>query len=215
MTTDTQALHLQIVRDESKTERRQMTEGMLDPAVRNAEISALYAVSGGWGNVGLTEAMQILTEKAKAVNNGDLSDVEATLVAQSAALNSIFVEMARRAHTNMGTHLEATERYMKLALKAQSQCRTTIETLALVKNPPVYARQANINNGGQQLVNNGALTPANGAHSFTHDQKRQQNELLEQSHGERLDTGTKSKARRGNQTLETVGEVHRSKVARR
>ena len=37
---------------------------------------------------------------------------------------------------------------MKLALKAQNQCRMTLETLAAIKNPPViYARQANFANG--------------------------------------------------------------------
>lgn len=204
-------LSLQLTRDESKTECRQMTEGMLDPSVRNAEVATLYSVSGGWGNVGLTEAMQVLTEKIKAVNGGDLSDLEGTLVAQSAALNSIFVELARRAHLNMGTHLDATERYLKLALKAQGQCRTTIEALALLKNPPVYARQANINNGGQQQVNNGVpVDPERSARTHAHDQKPEQTKLLEASHGQRLDTRTKSKARRSNQTLEAVGEVNRT-----
>jgi hypothetical protein len=46
---------------------------------------------------------------------------------------------------------------MRLALKAQSQCRATLETLSAIKNPPVvFARQANITNGPQQ-VNNGTL----------------------------------------------------------
>ena len=204
-------LSLQLTRDESKTECLQMTEGMLDPSVRNAEVATLFSLSGGWKAVGLTEAMQVLSEKTKAVNGGDLRDLEGTLVAQSAALNSIFVELARRAHMNMGSHLDATERYLKLALKAQSQCRTTIETLALVKNPPVYARQANINNGGQQQVNNGVpVDPEGSARTHVHDQKTEQTKLLEASHGQRLDTRTKSKARRGNQTLEAVGEVHRA-----
>lgn len=207
-------LSLQLTRDESKTECRQMTEGMLDPAVRNAEVATLYSLSGGWGNVGLTEAMQVLAEKTKAVNGGDLRDLEGTLVAQSAALNSIFVELARRAQLNMGTHLDATERYLKLALKAQGQCRTTIEALALLKNPPVYARQANINNGGQQQVNNGVPTdPERSARPPAHEQKNPQTELLEASHGQRMDTRTTSKARRSNQTLEALGEVHRPQDA--
>lgn len=31
--------------------------------------------------------------------------------------------------------MEACETYLRLALKAQSQCRTTIEALAFIKNP--------------------------------------------------------------------------------
>lgn len=211
-------LHLQIPRDETKTECRQMTEGMLDPSVRNAEIATIYSLSSGWRGAGLTEAMQVLSEKSKAINSGDLSDLESTLAAQSAALNSIFVELARRAHQNMGTHLDATERYLRLALKAQSQCRTTIETLAVIKNPPVYARQANINNGGQQQVNNGTQPPAENSERSANRASRaggkqsrtQQTELLEASDGKRLDTRTKGKARRSNQAMETVGEVYRA-----
>jgi|WetSurMetagenome_2_1015567.scaffolds.fasta_scaffold32360_3 hypothetical protein len=79
------------------------------------------------------------------------------LAAQAAALNAMFRELARRASLNMGEYLDASERYMRLALKAQGQCRATLEMLAAMKNPPVvFARQANINNGGQQRVNNGA-----------------------------------------------------------
>jgi hypothetical protein len=57
------------------------------------------------------------------------------LVAQAASLNSIFTELARRAGLNMGEYIGATESYMRLALKAQAQCRATIETLAAMKNP--------------------------------------------------------------------------------
>ena len=40
---------------------------------------------------------------------------------------------------------------MRIALKAQSQCRATLETLAAVKNlPVVFARQANIAQGPQR-----------------------------------------------------------------
>jgi hypothetical protein len=42
-----------------------------------------------------------------------------------------------------------------MAMKAQNQCRMTLETWAQIKNPPVvFARQANIAQGPQQ-VNNG------------------------------------------------------------
>ena len=55
----------------------------------------------------------------------------------------------------------------KLALKAQSQCRATLETLAAIKNPPViFVKQAN----GHQQVNNGV------AASHTAEKQNQQNE---------------------------------------
>jgi hypothetical protein len=156
----------------------------------------------------LTECALVLKDAAHAVNGGDLSGAESMLTAQAAALNAIFGELARRSAMNMGEHLGATESYMRLALKAQGQCRATLETLAAIKNPPVvFARQANINNGGQQQVNNGAAPNAAdsaqvraGAHAA--NSQPAQSELLEASDGERLDSA--------DPKLAAVGEVHRA-----
>lgn len=110
----------------------------------------------GKDRVSLTGCIESLSAAAKATHGNDLKEAESMLVAQASALNAVFCELARRAACNMGEYLGATETYMRLALKAQAQCRSTLETLSAIKNPPVvFARQANINNGGQQQVNNG------------------------------------------------------------
>lgn len=213
MSEEGNTLNLQIARDEAKTERRQLTEVMLDPSASNAGTCMMFMQANFGGGAGLTEAMQVLSERSEAVGKGDASALEETLVAQTAALNSMFVELSRRAHLNLGQHMDATDRYMRLALKAQSQCRMTIETLTLMKNPPVFAKQANINNGGQQQVNNGVMPTTPREPKRTHAGGKQtfkQTKLLEASHGQRMDTRTKSKARRGDQALETVGEIHRA-----
>jgi hypothetical protein len=95
-----------------------------------------------------------LRAQAAEVHNGDLSRAESMLIGQATALQSLFASLVNRAHgANLMPQFEA---YMRLALKAQSQCRATLETLANIKNPPVvYARQANIAHGPQQ-VNNAA-----------------------------------------------------------
>ena len=152
-------LHLELQRDETKTPRRQMTEGMLNPAISNAE-ACMRFMQPGWTGAGLTEAMEVLSERTKAVNAGDMRDMEGTLVAQTAALNSIFIELTRRAHLNIGQNLDVTDRYLRLAFKAQSQCRATVESLALIKNPRVYAKQANINAVPVFLINGELLTGA-------------------------------------------------------
>jgi len=56
---------------------------------------------------------------------------------------------------------------LKLALRAQNQCRATIETLSVVKNPPTatFVRQANIAAGHQQ-VNNGMVSALPGVPEF-------------------------------------------------
>ena len=71
----------------------------------------------------LTELVASLRDQGEAVNRGDLAAAERMLSAQAVALNAVFSEMARRAALNMGTNLGATEAYMRLALKAQSQSR--------------------------------------------------------------------------------------------
>jgi hypothetical protein len=43
---------------------------------------------------------------------------------------------------------------MRLALKVQNQSRSTVETLAGLKSPPpLFARQANVTTGPQQINN--------------------------------------------------------------
>jgi hypothetical protein len=103
----------------------------------------------------------------------------------------------------MTEYLDALERYMRLALKAQSQCRATLETLAAIKNPPViYARQANVTTGPQQ-VNNAIPSRAREVDS-------NRNKLLEADHGERLDTGPEGSSGRAYSELEAVGAVNRT-----
>lgn len=130
-----------------------------------------------------TLALQI-----EAVNKGDMKRPEAMLLAQAHTLDELFNNLARSAKDKTG--LAQFEIFMRLALKAQSQCRATLETLAAIKNPPViFAKQANISNGHQQ-INNGNPTCT---HPRTHagENNNQTNELLEVQNGsEKLDTST-------------------------
>jgi hypothetical protein len=78
------------------------------------------------------------------------------------------------------SYFEAAQRYFTMAMKAQNQCRMTLETLSAIKNPPViYARQANIATGLQQ-VNNGLASP-----SHASETQIPLNKLLETSNGRR------------------------------
>jgi hypothetical protein len=64
--------------------------------------------------------------------------------------------MPESLHDCAGTveRLDVAERMMRPGLKAQGQSRATLETLAAIKNPPmVFARQANIVHGPQQVSN--------------------------------------------------------------
>jgi hypothetical protein len=101
-------------------------------------------------------------------------------------------------------YLDATDRYMRLALKAQSQCRATLETLAEIKNPSsvAFVRQANIAHGPQQVNNS---LPSRAGESEVNP-----NTLLEATHGERLDTGAEGTPGRADTDLEAVGAVNRA-----
>ncbi|CAN5858791.1 hypothetical protein BH11PSE8_BH11PSE8_26950 [soil metagenome] len=188
------------------------TEGLFTNAALMKTFSANIA-----GEIGITEAVQSLRASLADVNRGDLRCVETMLLAQAAALNAMFAELARRAGANMGQYLDPAEKYMRLALKAQGQCRATLETLAAIKNPPlVFARQANINNGGQQQVNNGPGAPATPSSETStrpsaHAGKLQSepSKLLEASDVERLDTGAPRAAGAAHQDVETVGALNR------
>jgi hypothetical protein len=129
------------------------------------------------------------------------------LAIQAHTLDTIFNELARRSQANIGQYLDAADRYMRLALKAQSQCRATIETLAEIKNPkPVaFLQQANIANGPQQV--NNAPTPAT---SRARESENQPNKLLEQQRNDWMDGETTGAAASGNTSVEAVAAVHGS-----
>ena len=128
-----------------KTQRRIQTELSLSPIVGSAAVAGAFAIPD-FGASGLITARDVLREAADKVKAGDLSDMESLLVAQTIALNAVFSDMAWRAAENIGKYLLATETYLRLAFKAQAQCRATIEALAEIKNPRLVA-SVKITNG--------------------------------------------------------------------
>lgn len=190
----------------------------------NAAVSVWYTNPTLGGGLSMADMVDSLEASGKAVNSGDMKAAEQMLAAQAVSLNAIFAEMARRAALNMGQYLDATDRYMRMALKAQSQCRTTLETLSTIKNPPVvFAKQANISNGPQQ-VNNGqqqVVNPATSNESSTRTYARAHgeaqptsNELMRLEDGTRLDAGTQGAAIGPDTWLATVAAIDRAKVGR-
>lgn len=138
-----------------KTHERMIAEIALSPIVSSINTARAYSC-GIFGETDLTESIGVMRDKTIKIQRNDLSDIEETLIGQVDALNMMFNELARRAAMNMGEHLTATEAYLRLALKAQAQCRATIQALSEIKSPRAvaYVKQANIANGPQQ-VNNG------------------------------------------------------------
>lgn len=201
-----------------KTRERLIAEASFSSGVASALTASTFAKSS-FGAINLNEATDVIREKSEKVTAGDFSGLEATLSAQATTLDAMFNELAKRAALNMGEHLGATETYLRLAFKAQTQCRATIETLAEIKYPKAatFVRQQNV--AYQQQVNNGGVpdssnntrtgAPAHG------NSDNQSNELLNEATHENVDSSGTSKTSRANQDLETVETVNRSKDSRR
>jgi hypothetical protein len=172
----------------------------LMPSANAAAVVAEYTKA--FGEQDVQALMEELRPHMKNVNDGNLQHCEAMLVGQAHALQSIFMNLSRRAVNQ--EYLKQYEMYLRLALKAQNQCRMTLESLAAIKNPPVvFAKQANINQGsGNQQVNNGTPVSASHAEKIIN----QQNELLEVQHGsETVDTRAASESIGKNPAMATVG----------
>ena len=188
-----------------KTGDRAMAELAADGIAGSARSLVSFGAAT-FGELSLTECVAVLRETAQGLNDGDLSAAVTILAAQAVALNAMFGELARVGQANMFKAPDYADRYLRLAFKAQGQSRATLETLAAIKNPPVvFARQANIANGPQQVNNGSVPSPAR---TRVGETQTEQSKLLEAHDGERLDTGAQGSAGRANQDLAPLGTVH-------
>ena len=134
----------------------------------------------------LYDVMEELKHDMKAVNNGDLKELENMLLGQAKALQTMFVTLARMSTTQ--EYLKHHNAYATLALKSQAQSRATIQALIELKYPRqvVVTQQANINNGNQQINHGTGTTTA----TATHAGKKQSepNELMDIENEDTKDT---------------------------
>jgi hypothetical protein len=172
--------------------------------ILSAETAALRVIQAAEGKSGLSAALDVpgalheLRRQGAELNSGDLSRVEAMLVNQATALQSLFVRLIERGMAQES--LPQYEAHMRLALKAQAQSRLAIETIGALKHgPAIFARQANVTNGGPMQVNNNAAPPTPlGAGEI----KTSPSKLLEARND--LDTGTPPPPSPRNPQLEAV-----------
>lgn len=186
---------------------------VLRPAVQAAVTVAETAIPT-FGDLTLDELTEELAKQAKQASTGDLTRMEAMLVSQSHTLDQLFHRLTRQALANTGGHPETAERYMKLALRAQAQCRANAEALHEMKHPKAVAfvQQANIAHGPQQ-VNNGwaaGVTRPIRAPARAGENLIAPDELLEVTDGERLDAGATGTATGANTAMEALATIHRA-----
>ena len=173
---------LQVKEQKQKSREQQIAEISLNPITLNTNTARVFS-SGVFGELAITESIEVVRKMTDAVVQGsNLNELEELLTTQAVALNGIFNYLALRAHTNIGHYPETVEKYMKLALKAQAQCRSTIEAINEIKNPssaPTFVKQANIGNAVQ--VNNGQQNQTSthaGAHARMGKTPPEPNKLL-------------------------------------
>ncbi|MFZ4538705.1 hypothetical protein [Propionivibrio sp.] len=190
--------------DKEQEARSAKAEFMMQPEIGAALVVSTFTKSSGLNCVDFIEP---LIDSMKDVRSGNMVRVESMLLGQAVALESIFVNLAQRAAGQ--DQLSTFEVFLKMAMRAQSQSRATLETLAAIKNPPVcFARQANVTTGPMQ-VNNGTAAPR------TQEKEIPRNKVLEAQHGNYLDTPATGATIGGNQALETVGAIDRAEVGKR
>lgn len=187
-----------------------LAEAAVKPSINSAIL--LHSITSVKYNEAteLNSLVKELSSQAEKVQSGDMGRAESMLISQAHTLDGLFLMLCERSFKNMGENVEFTEKYMRLALKAQSQCATTLKVLGELKNPKQvsFVKQANIAQGHQQVNNGHAQKADSGSRA---EIKNQQNELLEQKHGERLDFGAQGAPEASDTELEAVGAVNRPK----
>lgn len=194
--------------DKPKPKTLSPHEVVTSSVIQNA--IGIYAWSKFAGEADLGELVKTLSERLAKVEAGDMTPVENMLFGQAKTLETMFTSLARRAASNDG--LKQFQCNLTLALKAQAQCRATLEALAEIKNPrPVsFVKQANISNGPQQVNNSADGARSAQARAHAGNSQTLQNELLEERHGNTLDTGAQSHAGGADTHLEAVGTGQRA-----
>tara|TARA_R110002049_G_scaffold54908_2_gene152597 strand:- start:3129 stop:3758 length:630 start_codon:yes stop_codon:yes gene_type:complete len=127
----------------------------LDPVVRHANLATWIA-----GNAFSDDYKPTIIESAQALQSsvakaqaGDMNMASRLLASQAITLDTLFTELTGRAVSNLGQYPDAVERYLRLALKAQSNCRTTVEALSKLHQPREQTvRHVHVNEGGKAVV---------------------------------------------------------------
>lgn len=125
-----------VVAIEGKTDGYAVARSELEPEMRHVALvrnASADLFSGDAGTIG--EMTDALKDMAADVAAQDLSGASRMLMAQAISLDAMFAQMTRRGNLNLGQYPDAADRYMRLALKAQAQSRSTLETLVKMHQP--------------------------------------------------------------------------------
>ncbi len=190
-------VQLTIVRKKGESLHQAKARAALSSEYRAAESIFQLSQILSSRDVDLTSLANRLEGQTQQLRGGDLGQAESMLASQAYTLDAMFHNLIRRAELNMGNEFSVGERLLKLAMKAQSQSRTTWDSLASMKNPAVHMRQTNI--AHNQQINNGPeiIKPPS--------------KLLEKLDGNRLDGETPQETVSADPDLAAMDAQHRAK----
>lgn len=139
-----------------ETDGEALARTILQSGIRHGLVASSFSaktIGSGIDLPGIGDYATYIANAGKQAEAGDLGMVSRMLTAQAITLDSMFVELARRAALNMGEYVNAADTYGRLALKAQSQSRATLETLAKLHQPREQTvRHVHVSEGGQAIV---------------------------------------------------------------
>ena len=147
---------LHVEQSAEETGAQAVARKLLEPTFKNAAAAAGFTgrmIGSEIEAPGISDYASHVQLVANQAAEGELAMASRILAAQAVALDSMFAELARRAALNIGEYMDASERYGRLALRAQSNCRTTLEALAKLHQPREQTvRHVHVNEGGQAVV---------------------------------------------------------------
>lgn len=108
---------------------REIAAQAVDPCVTSSMVVAAFWEQARGSSIDPKAGYDVIQDEVDTVRDGGMTGAQATLVGQAMALNAIFAEMARRGGAMLGRPGNAAERYLKLAMRAQAQCRATLQVL--------------------------------------------------------------------------------------
>ena len=190
-----------LAKQDKQAESQHYAKVSLSASTMSAVLSTEFTKSM-FPDVDLADSISALSDKITTIQNGDMQPIEAMLIGQAQALQTMFVSLGRQAVCK--TSLPQYTAFMNLALKAQSQSRATIQALTELKYPKqaTFVKQANIAHGHQQVNNAPAIDKPNGTHAQAIE--NQPNELLSEMNHAALDSNGTATTSTTDKAMATV-----------
>jgi len=167
---------VEVNREQGESDGKTFARVVITPGVRHAQIASTFGgeLFGGNAKPSIMDATAVMADAMLKAQEGDKALASQLLTAQAVTLDALFTDMARRSGNNMGQYIDAADRYMRLALKAQANCRATLEALAKLHQPREQTvKHVHVNEGGQAIVAD---------HIHQHTGGRENGKNSEQSH---------------------------------